>query len=84
LTIQTTSKHPLTMRTAQILFEQYKVLPPRVRRELKELIDEDEADEKVPLIEQIREGMNEIRLIKQGKLQAKTLDEVLKEIADEA
>ncbi len=60
------------MRTAQILFEQYKVLPPRIRRELKALIDEDEREEKVPLIEQIREGMQEIRLIKQGKVKTKS------------
>ena len=30
------------MTTAQILFEQYKVLPKRIQRELKELIDEEE------------------------------------------
>lgn len=37
------------MKTAQILFEQYKVLPPRVRRELKELINQEEDEEKMPL-----------------------------------
>lgn len=75
------------MNTAQILFEQYKVLPPRVRRELKELINQEEDEEKVPLREQIREGLKEIRLIQEGKLQAKSADEFLaelkKEMADE-
>lgn len=72
------------MTTAQVLFEQYKVLPPRIRHELKELINDDDDDEKVPLREQIRQGMKEIRLIKDGKLKAKTLGELLQEINDEA
>ena len=77
---------PLTMNTVQILFEQYKVLPPRVRRELKELINQEE-EERVPLREQIREGLKEIRLVREGKLQAKSADKFLaelrKEMADE-
>ncbi|MBO0930002.1 hypothetical protein [Fibrella aquatilis] len=76
------------MSTAQILFEQYKVRPPRIRRELKTLIDQEAADEKVPLREQIRQGMREVRLVKEGKLKAQSLGEFLadlsKEIADEA
>ena len=65
------------MSTAQILFEQYKVLPPRIQRELKTLINQEEADEHVPLREQIRQGMKEIRLIKEGKLEAKSPDDFL-------
>lgn len=42
------------MTTAQVLFEQYKVLPSRIRHELKELINDDDDDERVPLREQIR------------------------------
>lgn len=73
------------MSTAEILFKQYQVLPPRIRRELKNLIDQEEQDdEKVPVIEQIREGMKEVRLVRQGKLQAKTLSEVLNELDDES
>lgn len=71
------------MNTVQILFEQYKVLSPLVRRELKELINQEEAEERVPLREQIREGLEKIRLVREGKLQAKTLSELLKEISDE-
>lgn len=70
------------MSTAQILFKQYQVLPPRIRRELKELIDEAEEDN-VPVIEQIRAGMNEIKLIRQGKLQAKSADDFLAELRNE-
>jgi hypothetical protein len=71
------------MTTAQVLFEQYKVLPPRIRHELKELINEGDEDEKVPLREQIRQGMKEIRLIKDGKLKAKSADEFLAELREE-
>lgn len=72
------------MTTAQILFEQYKVLPSRVKRELKEMIIQEEAEDVVPLKDQIKEGLKEIKLIKQGKLKAKTLDQVLTELEDEA
>jgi hypothetical protein len=72
------------MSTAQILFEQYKVLPPRIQREMKTLIDQEAAGEKVPLREQIREGMREVRLVKEGKLKAQTLGDLLKEIDNEA
>lgn len=71
------------MSTAQILYEQFKVLPPRIQRELKMLIVQKEEDEKVPLVEQIREGMKEIRLIKAGKLKAKSADEFLAELREE-
>jgi hypothetical protein len=60
------------------------VLPPRIKRELKTLINQEAEEEKVPLREQIRQGMKEIRLIKEGKLQAQTLSELLKEMQDEA
>ena len=33
------------MSTAHVLFEQYKVLPSRIQRELKTLINQDENDE---------------------------------------
>ncbi|OIN61101.1 hypothetical protein [Arsenicibacter rosenii] len=72
------------MTTAQILFEQYKVLPSRVKRELKEMIIQEEAEDIVPLKDQIKEGLKEIKLIKQGKLKARTLDQVLTELEDEA
>ena len=39
------------MTTAQILFEQYKVLPKRVQQQYKKLIDEAEKPIKLPLVE---------------------------------
>lgn len=72
------------MSTVHILFEQCKVLPSRIQRELKTLINRDEDDEPVPLREQIRQGLREVRLIKEGKLKAKSLSELLEEIRDEA
>ena len=68
------------MSTVQILFKQYKVLPPRIQRELKSLIDQKRADVKVSL----REGTREVRLVKEGKLEAQTLGDLLKEIDSEA
>ncbi len=67
------------MSRAQILFEQYKVLPPRIRRELKELIDKDQAEDKIPVIEQIRAGMREARLIKESRVKPKLAREFLAE-----
>ena len=72
------------MSTAHILFEQYKVLPSRIQRELKTLINQDKDDEPIPLREQIRQGLREVRLIKEGKLKAKSLSELLEEIRNEA
>ena len=72
------------MSTAHVLFEQYKVLPSRIQRELKTLINQDKDDEPIPLREQIRQGLREVRLIKEGKLKAKSLSELLEEIRNEA
>nr|WP_293844903.1 hypothetical protein [uncultured Arsenicibacter sp.] len=71
------------MTTAQILFEQYKVLPSRVKRELKEMIIQEEAEDVVPLKDQIKEGLKEIKLIKEGKLKAKSADVFLAELRQE-
>lgn len=71
------------MSTVQILFEQYKVLPPRLQQQLKTLINQEVDEEKVPLIEQIREGLKEVRLVKEGKLQAQSADEFLAELRKE-
>ena len=72
------------MSTAHVLFEQYKVLPSRIQRELKTLINQDKDEEPIPLREQIRQGLWEVRLIKEGKLKAKSLSELLEEIRNEA
>jgi hypothetical protein len=66
------------MSTAQIIYEQYKVLPKKVRNELIELIIGEE-EEKEPLIEQIAQGLREVKLIREEKLKALTLADVFDE-----
>lgn len=82
------------MTTAQVLYQQYKVLPPRIKKELKELIvkeatfiDEDEDDENGNTIriavEPLKEGLRELKLVLAGKLKARAAREVLEEIEKE-
>ena len=64
------------MSTAQIIYEQYKVLPKKVQNELKSLINSENEEETVPLIEQVAQGLREVKLIREGKLKALTLADV--------
>jgi len=48
---------------AQIIHEQYKVLPKKVQNELKSLINSENDEEYVRLIEQITKGLREVKLI---------------------
>jgi len=70
------------MSTAQIIYEQYKVLPKRVRKELKELIIREEEPENQPLLAQIGQGLNEVKLIREGKLPRKTFADLKREMSD--
>ena len=67
------------MSTAQIIYEQYKVLPKKVQNELKSLINSENEEENVPLIEQVAKGLREVKLIREGKLKALTLADVFDE-----
>jgi hypothetical protein len=68
------------MTTAQIIYEQYKVLPKRIRQELKTLINsEDEAETTFSLLEDIEQGLNEVKLIRQGKLPRRTFADLKRE-----
>ncbi len=71
------------MSTAQIIYEQYKVLPKKVQNELKSLIVSEIEEEKVPLIEQIAQGLREVKLIREGKLPRKTFQDLKREMANE-
>ena len=51
------------MSTAQIIYEQYKVLPKKVQNELNSLINSENDEENVRLIEQITKGLREVKLI---------------------
>lgn len=69
------------MSTAQIIYEQYKVLPKRVREELKALIiSEDNQDPPLTLMQEIEEGLKEVKLMKEGKIPARTFADLKKEI----
>ena len=66
------------MSTAQIIYEQYKVLPKRVQRELKALIiSENEAEQPVSLMEEIEESLKQVKLIREGKMPRKKMRDVL-------
>ena len=71
------------MSTAQIIYEQYKVLPKKVQNELKSLINSENDEENVRLIEQVTQGLREVKLIHEGKLPHKTFQELKREISSE-
>jgi len=61
------------MTTAQIIYEQYKVLPKRVQKELKALIVKENEEEapSLSLMEEIEESLKQVKLIRDGKLPRK-------------
>jgi hypothetical protein len=71
------------MSTAQIIYEQYKVLPKKLQNELKSLIISENEEETVPLIEQVAKGLREVKLIREGKFPRKTFQELKDELANE-
>lgn len=71
------------MSTAQIIYEQYKVLPKRVRQQLKELIvSEEEIGKPVSLMEELEESLKEVKLIREGKLPRRTFADLKREMND--
>ncbi len=79
------------MTTAQILFEQYKVLPPRIQQKLKSLIledkskaeedDDDESGDAIRIsLKALKESIEAVKLFKAGKMKTQTLDELWAEI----
>ena len=69
------------MNTAKIIFEQYKVLPKKVRQELKALIiSEDETEATNSLMAEIEESLEEIKAMKDGKIPSRTYAEFRKEM----
>ena len=69
------------MNTAKIIFEQYKVLPKKVRQELKALIiSEDETESTNSLMAEIEESLEEIKAMKDGKIPSRTYAEFRKEM----
>lgn len=64
------------MNTARIIYEQYKVLPKRVRRELKELINSEES-EPISLMDEIEQSLNQVKLMRDGKMPKKNIRDML-------
>ena len=69
------------MNTARIIYEQYKVLPKRVREELKALIVNEEGESNsLTLMEEIEIGLREVKAIREGKISGITFEDLKKEI----
>lgn len=82
------------MTTAQVLFQQYQVLPKRIRQELKELIieaekpsvDEDDNDNGDTIrisMKALKESIREVKLLKAGKQKGRPIEELLAELKRE-
>lgn len=86
------------MTTAQVLFEQYKVLPKRIQQQLKKLIeqaeksapaslvenDDDDAGDTVSIsLEALHSSIEQIKLLKAGKITGRPAREVLAELRKE-
>jgi len=69
------------MSTARIIYEQYKVLPKKVRKELKALIvSEEEPEVSNSLMAEIEESLEEIKAMKEGKIPSRTYADFRKEM----
>jgi len=85
------------MTTAQVLFEQYKVLPKRIQQQFKQLIvaadqsaarppvaDEDTDTHVNISMEALHTSIEQIKLLRAGKAKLSTLEELFAELeADE-
>lgn len=68
------------MSTAQIIFEQYRVLPKRVKKELFGMISK-EYDEFVQVnVFSLIEGLKELKSVRQGKIKSTPAREFLLEL----
>jgi len=54
-----------------------------VQNELKSLINNENEEENVRLIEQVTQGLREVKLIREEKLPRKTFQELKREISSE-
>ncbi|GHB69787.1 hypothetical protein [Persicitalea jodogahamensis] len=69
------------MNTARILYEQYKVLPKKVRKELKALIiSEDEPEASNSLMAEIEHGLEEVKAMKEGKIPVRTFEDIKRDL----
>lgn len=71
------------MNTAQILFEQYKVLPKKIKKQLKTLIEEEETEYVDISLPAFKDAVRQVKLLKQGKLKTTDAREFLKDLEAE-
>lgn len=69
------------MSTAQIIYEQYKVLPKRVRLDLKVLIVSE--DEPVSLLNELEIGLRQVKEMQTGKRPKRTFADLQQEMGDD-
>jgi hypothetical protein len=70
------------MTQVRAIYELYKYLPEKDKHKLKKLIT-DEDIEVAPVIDQIRDGLREIKAIREGKATVVDLDDFLNEMRNE-
>jgi hypothetical protein len=68
------------MSTAEILYEQYKVLPKKVQNELKALINTDDEEMVSVSLKGLKRGLKEVKQIREGKIKARPVSELFKEL----
>lgn len=68
------------MSTAQIIYEQYRVLPKRIRKELKGLIIKEE--EEMTLMEGLEQSLKEVKLMHEGKMPVRTFDDLKRDLRE--
>jgi len=79
-----TARKKSTMNTARIIYEQYKVLPKRVREELKALIvSEGEPEVANSLMAEIEQGLEEVLAMKEGRIPVRTYADFKKELEND-
>jgi hypothetical protein len=72
------------MNTAKILYEQYKILPKKIKAELKALIDSENEEMIEISLPAFKEAVRDVKRLKEGKLKTKDAREFLKELENEA
>lgn len=68
------------MSIAEILYEQYKVLPKKVQNELKALINTGDKETVSVSVKALKNAVEEVKQLKEGKIQARPIKELFKEL----
>ncbi len=68
------------MTIAKAFYKQYLTLPKKVQKEVKQMIERDFTTDKNPIEQEIFAGLKEIKLIQEGKKEARDARELLAEL----